>query len=63
MKKGMTREDFLKQMALRNGSKKVELDEDIFQEVCKIFREEQIKANIKIKKGKANGKRAKSNSK
>lgn len=63
MKKGMTREDFLKQMALRNGSKEVKLDEDIFQEVCKILREERLKANIKIKKVKKNGKSRKSNSK
>ena len=63
MKKGMTREDVLKQRALRNGSKEVKLDEDIFQEVCKILREERLKANIKIKKVKKNGKRTKSDSK
>ena len=54
---GMTREAFLKQMADRYGPK-IEIDKEVYSVVCKTLKAERKK--IEKKKGKDNGKRAKS---
>lgn len=59
--KGLTKEELEKQMEKYTVNAKPKLDEDIFQEVVKILAKERKKAEKK--KGKDNGKRAKSDTK
>lgn len=56
--KGLTKEELEKQMERYTVNAKPKLDEEIFQEVVKILAKERKK--VEKKKGKDNGKRAKS---
>lgn len=56
--RGLTKEELEKQMEKYTANAKPELDDDIFQEVVKILAKERKK--VEKKKGKDNGKRAKS---
>lgn len=59
--RGLTKEELEKQMEKYTSNAKPELDDDIFQEVVKTLSKERKK--IEKKKGKDNGKRAKSDTK
>lgn len=56
--RGLTKEELEKQMEKYTVNAKPELDDDIFQEVVKTLSKERKK--VEKKKGKDNGKRAKS---
>lgn len=56
--RGLTKEELEKQMERYTVNAKPKLDEEIFQEVVKILAKERKK--VEKKKGKDNGKRAKS---
>lgn len=59
--RGLTKEELEKQMERYTVNAKPELDDDIFQEVMKTLAKERKK--VEKKKGKDNGKRAKSDTK